>query len=289
MTTLDRPVEPPVYGECVIGYRSWRLKDWALTPVTVGPPWRPGVNHARCRCHDNDLTTMLSAMSMLRRGGKAAPAGHSAPHEHCDCGYYAYHDLAVARIRLSAGEVVGAIAAWGNLEVHADGFRAEYAQIVALSRPDTPERQDGFDFALQMYRVPDVPPSELAREAERHGRPLPSSARPSRLGAPEFETFVTGSGSILGAINQAAAVQLFGTLPKVPPVVWSPPKGASVLAGFDLASFDPVGGFPRNTFPPDVKSTDGDVSAIAWPKRESNRQGPPRPKRPPRHMGGAGR
>jgi hypothetical protein len=87
VTAVERPAEPPVYSECVIGYREWRLEDWLLAPVAVGPPWRPGINRAVCRQHENGLLRIAAAWGLSFDIG-ALPQ-HKAPAADCTCGIYA--------------------------------------------------------------------------------------------------------------------------------------------------------------------------------------------------------
>jgi hypothetical protein len=142
---------PPVYPECVIGYRSWYAgSDAGLWPAgwvpaassarSVHRPWQAGPNTAACPLAD-----------------------HAAPDQHCTCGLYAGFDVPAP----AHGFVVGAVAAWGLVQVHRDGFRAEHAQITALR--DDPARTDLRAIAAR-YRVPLVAPGLLELEAQRHGR-----------------------------------------------------------------------------------------------------------------------
>src|SRR5688572_6682963 len=103
-----------------------------LCPVTgqVGP-WSTGVNTARC----------------------ARGAGHTAPDTDCSCGIYAFHAM---HNQLRHEPVVGAIAAWGDMEVHRDGFRAERAAVLALSGTGLGRSGD----------------AALRRAAERYGVPI---------------------------------------------------------------------------------------------------------------------
>ena len=72
-----------------------------------------------------------------------AASRHQAPGNSCQCGLYAYHPG-----RRSATEVFpdpnldlyslrasGLVEAWGRVEVHLDGFRAQYARPLALILP----------------------------------------------------------------------------------------------------------------------------------------------------------
>lgn len=78
------------------------------------------------------------------------------------------------------GCIAGAVVAWGTLQVHRDGFRAEHAQVVALAAPDSAELVALAHAAAERYGVPLVAYDELDRHAAAHGQPLPASIRPPR-------------------------------------------------------------------------------------------------------------
>jgi hypothetical protein len=77
----------------------------------------------------------------------AVGRGHSAPASNCGCGLYALHPTAsqcqssfdqarrAARTGEPGAEVFGIVAAWGEVEVHESGFRAEHARPHALLLP----------------------------------------------------------------------------------------------------------------------------------------------------------
>jgi hypothetical protein len=100
----------------VAGYRAWQLGPaGVLFPLALpaAPPWEPSVNRARCfaaRCHN----------------------AHEAPGHRCKCGLHALRDPDDERLKLGH-PAVGAVAAWGEIEVYAAGFRAEYASVIALA------------------------------------------------------------------------------------------------------------------------------------------------------------
>jgi hypothetical protein len=247
--------EPTVYSECVIGYRRWQLADWTLVPNSVGDPWRPGINHARCRTHDQGYASALWAQHgvSMHSGGTGLP--HAAPDAHCGCGLYALHDPLDPHLEGSAGPMVfisGAVAAWGRLEVHWAGFRAEYAQILALVPPPealTAQGWEGLKLLQRIYQVPFVRADRLQAEAERHGRPLPVEARPPR--------------------------------PPRDPVYWPPlyvglPRSA---APYPVASAMPA--------PPSAPGIPVATGMIMPPgKPPANRQGPPLPQRAPKKLFG---
>ena len=149
--------------EHVIGYRVWRLRrDGRLMSAGVGcTAWTPGVNVACC-----DV------------GCERVPGGV------CGCGLYAFHDPPPA----SAPGIVGAIRAHGALESHHDGFRAQYAEVVALvqrrRRSTRRERR-----AAALYGVPLVRLQELACVAAEHGRSLEADQRPARERAEILDEF----------------------------------------------------------------------------------------------------
>ena len=108
--------DAPDFVQAVVGYRAWHLEDdGTLRPWTFSAlPWDPGVNTAVC----------------------AREVRHAPPVADCMCGLYALTDPADRRLDFRADQAVGAIAAWGDLEVHRTGFRAEHACVTALALPE---------------------------------------------------------------------------------------------------------------------------------------------------------
>lgn len=255
---VTRPDQPPVYSACVIGYREWKLNDWVLTPVSVGPPWRAGVNHATCRLNESPFGKVVDP----------DPAPHGAPGAACVCGFYAMHALPAPTTH---PYVLGAIAAWGNLEVHHDGFRAEYAQIVALAEPtDIPaELRDGFDLAAKSYGVPVVRYSDLPSEAARHGSSLPPSARPPAL-TREITSLIPWW--FTAWFSTPAPAPRPPARPLPPHATWSLRRQDELDEAIELG-----------------QPGDGQISAAITNPPRVSRQGPPRPRRAPRDLGRPGR
>jgi glycine cleavage system H lipoate-binding protein len=147
--------DAPDFIEAVVGYRAWHIDDdgllrpWTFTAL----PWQPGANRAVC----------------------ARDVRHAPPVTDCMCGLYALSDPADRRLDFRADQAVGAIAAWGEMEVHRSGFRAEHACVTALALPDGAgfEQCEALARAAERYGVPLVPADQLSEEALRHGARLP--------------------------------------------------------------------------------------------------------------------
>lgn len=115
----DDSVPPDLVG-AIFGFRAWQLDAAGyLSSQGVGNmTWEAGRNVAVCAADFAD--------------------GHRAPIANCACGLYAYHDpdnVELVRFPGEAFPIAGVVRAWGDIEVHHSGFRAEYAEIVALCVP----------------------------------------------------------------------------------------------------------------------------------------------------------
>lgn len=96
---------PDIVGS-VYGVRSWTPTSTAM----LGE-WVPGVNIAQCRNgHD-----------------------HRPPAKECGCGLYAYYGVGRFATNGSYGSVIGLVRGWGKVSVAQDGWRAQYAEIVAIA------------------------------------------------------------------------------------------------------------------------------------------------------------
>lgn len=83
----------------------------------------------------------------------------------------------------SPPRVIGAIACWGRMQVHNDGFRAEHACVVTLGYHEETSAQARavLERIAARYRAELVPVGELVHAAQRHGSPLPDALRPAVL------------------------------------------------------------------------------------------------------------
>lgn len=181
-----------IFSECVIGYRSWVVgagdELWPLS--STRRPWQPGINTARCNCVSRG-SSLKSEWSWYagRRVLEPAP-GHPAPQGDCDCGLYSWRRPVKAwhtdARYASAQRVGGAVASWGRLQVHDNGFRAEHACVVTLGYPPgaTLDAVAELERLAARYRVDLVALGELEQAASRHGSPLPDLLRPPPAEAP---------------------------------------------------------------------------------------------------------
>lgn len=173
----------------IIGYRGWTLDGYKLRSANHkqhGGFWNIGPNKAVCRIEARReyLTQghpwMLGALDV----GRLAPPGHDAPHPDCECGLYAYFDVRRENNphNYRPGDLIwGAVAAWGRVEVHSSGFRAEYAEpvVLAYSPRDAYEDVVNTQTIAGELGLPFVTFDELPAEAAKHGQTVPESMCPA--------------------------------------------------------------------------------------------------------------
>jgi hypothetical protein len=155
----------------VVGFRAWRLgRDRLLSPY-IPCRWDGRTMHAEC----------YDANRSLLRGQGWLDEPHGSPDARCQCGIYAYHRPGLRAYYGEFAWAEGIIAAWGRIEVHADGFRSEHARIEALARPDRdePEVRATVERVARDLGVPLLERAELAGAAAAYGEPLPSSLLPA--------------------------------------------------------------------------------------------------------------
>lgn len=150
-SALFRASEIPAYHRELIGFRCWRMPYGAprLQSAISNHAWRRGVNEATCDA-----------------------IGHVAPHPRCECGLYAFHRP--TRLGAFPRELAGAIAASGDIEVYEDGFRAQYARVIALARlPDTPVPTREAETVAAHYDAPLLTWERLHELRDAHGHLTP--------------------------------------------------------------------------------------------------------------------
>jgi len=154
----------PDYVEPALGFRIWSLRGDALHGAAYPQLWKPGENAATCGEHS-----------------------HPAPAQRCRCGFNALHDLAPAASSYGGGYVAGAIAAWGEIELHRTGLRAEHACVLALcfEAGDSAERRGTIERVARAYGVEAVPRIRLREHASQFASSLdPRKQKPRHTSAP---------------------------------------------------------------------------------------------------------
>ena len=178
MEQLEEIGEEPLVPGAVHGLRTWSLSlDRESRPGLIGyghTRWEPGGRPTRAECLPGDGTPA------------AHPEGSPVPAEGCACGLYANHTwardpnsdfLRVDGMGLEPDDVFGVVEAWGRMEVHEDGFRAEFARPIALFARtgaelewDVPSERMAAEYGCVLIRVGSV--EELAAELEQFDRGL---------------------------------------------------------------------------------------------------------------------
>ena len=174
----------------VIGFRQWRVHGESDGPATLSSggvgdtSWKPGTNRAECKLTRLAQTGAYSPSLII---AQSAERPHQAPGHDCACGIYGMHELGEPDDPTLPS---GAIVAWGRIEVHPDGFRAEYARVLALAAPTEASSEDVIDLvetAAARYGAVLVDPEYLARTAFELGRPVPVELRPKHSDRAEHE------------------------------------------------------------------------------------------------------
>lgn len=160
-------VDPDVdfdFAEPVLGFRIWALDDDGhLRGAAFDQLWTPGENVAVCRA------------------GKPHP---TAPVAGCRCGFNALHARPPKAYQYGPGYVAGAIAAWGEIEWHRTGFRAERACVLGLCWDDftSEARKRTIERAAKRYGVEVVPQERIVSHAGQFAHSLaPATPPPPKL------------------------------------------------------------------------------------------------------------
>ena len=166
MSILEAPAQPaPDLIEPVVGYRLWSVQGDRLYSPYRGDVWEDVELRARCPLGTHDPGDV--------------------PATDCMCGVYAYYVRPPRSSAVSRDLVIGAVAAWGQVELHGAGMRVSHARILALALPPTSGRKRRMLVAAANYlEVPAVSFRQLRRVAQESGSPAPASLRPPRTPLP---------------------------------------------------------------------------------------------------------
>ena len=154
-------------------------------------------------------------------------ADHAAPFPGCGCGFNAFHLPRTGERHARSLETLAAIAAWGEIDVYASGFRASHAQVIAIGfhSKTTAPRLDALRGAAARYGVPLVPYARLSAVATEFASPAGPALMPAGISAPRAPA--------------AAAAKPLPPLPQPPPFIGESlheTEGASVWIGRHVAA-----------------------------------------------------
>ena len=155
----------------VVAFRKWRITGGRLRSPYIPCRWDGRVMHAEC----------YDANRVLTRGEGRLDKPHASPHPDSQCGIYAYHGPGPRTYYGESWWCEGVIAAWGRIEVHADGLRAEHARVEALGVPDlgNPRVPPAIAAIAEQLEVPVLPADELPAFARRRGGGVPPGLIPT--------------------------------------------------------------------------------------------------------------
>lgn len=185
----DEPASPltaPVLtGDFYVGFRSWAAReDGRLFSQNQHYEWPTGATKATC-------LPPSQLVSHVQR------EPHMVPAEGCGCGLYAYYRIRAESVRY--GELLGVILVWGDIVLHRERMRAQFAKIGAIlvptdfQRPDKGDdgeqawsmrtEWDRIDATVRRYGVPllrhDTPKAAEETVASEFGRLVPRALLPS--------------------------------------------------------------------------------------------------------------
>jgi hypothetical protein len=211
-----------------LGFRQWRIDGDRLASANTeaGQSWALGLNRAACRRREyhDAVSRWWPEMPVLPDRDP-----HAAPDPGCDCGLYAFHTpvekwaatpvasvsgtallLGTVEIAVEQDFVVGAVAAWGRLQVHETGFRAEYAEpvVLAYSPAWTYTNVLAVQRLAALHAIECVPVDELAEAASRYADPVPKSLRPVRPPIHQVDLWTVQKLSITSAQAHKASLSI---------------------------------------------------------------------------------
>ncbi len=184
----------PDFVTAVIGFRQWSLHGSELWSLRATVRWARGAQRPRCydgtpdgpaphwSLHDSELWAPR-ATDRWRRGVQTAHCDHEthdAPANGCACGIYAWYAPPPRGASAATRDLVaGAVALWGQIELHAHGMRAQHAMVVALALPFSwGDKRRRILAAAAALDVSAVPARQLKAAALQHGELIPRRMRP---------------------------------------------------------------------------------------------------------------
>lgn len=262
----------------VIGFRQWYVTpDLKLRAAHMRQQtWEPGANEAKCHRVDGLTVTVTTGMGASYGDPVEEKPCNSAPGSDCECGWYALHDPSDFWYGKQASTsglygmvfgtaetdplVSGVIAAWGNVEVHHQGFRAQHARVVAIALPEGKRDAVVARAVATEYGVPVVAAKQLAQIAGEFGSTVPVEMRPEKPEPKEINGGFTAQFNNSQLYSQMVKYTLpsfsYGSLSAPISVssgsLWTPnPTDASksVLGAFDFKVEDAKAKTPKASGP----------------------------------------
>lgn len=181
----------------VVGFRQWRVRDDLKLRAAHKQQavWGTGVIKATCHPHANPFNE-----------GRTKDPCKVSPGPCGECGLYALHSpddfwYGKSGARGTLGGIVpspdpliaGIVVAWGEMEVHATGFRAQFARIVALATPESRRDAAVARAVAGEYGVPLVAADALPQIASEFGQTVPEELRPKRERTPITDVQISGT------------------------------------------------------------------------------------------------
>lgn len=149
MSLFNSP-QPQRYEYPILGVRGWEIKSNRLVAISDKSfVWQPGSNKARCNSYSNSCPCEMNILTAFQNH---------------HCGFNASYGY--NRYIINEG-IVGVIAGAGKVQLHANGFRSEYAQVLGLLHPD-PERNINFRSSfekrlkIKLYQIQNKKYEQLA-------------------------------------------------------------------------------------------------------------------------------
>lgn len=124
----SRTKEDPVGPTLLVSERLFGVRSWQLAVDDDGVFRLRGFYESARWMKDGKTTWARCQLGVQKRG-------HKAPDGRCSCGLYALHpwnadhcDYIRRPASSGALTVVGLVEAWGRVQLHPEGFRAQYAR-----------------------------------------------------------------------------------------------------------------------------------------------------------------
>lgn len=188
--SLPPPLPPvPDLLHPVYAFRDWRLTADGLTSPRTGVRWPGPVLTAECRPRTPE--------SLIR-------PPHRAPGRDCSCGIHGYFQPGYDTSKVDYRGVTGIIRVWGEVELHHEGVRAQFARVEALgvyARWTRRQKEAVNDVAAELG-VDVVDLHDLEAAAARYARAVPPelvpAARRSRRSSADMRAAPTARLVIVG-------------------------------------------------------------------------------------------